>query len=419
MQNPEIQSWLNQARAAGLSDVQIREQLTTRGWLPDQIGQVLNPATPTQTVPPKMPPAPAHQVPNEQPTASTPAIFPGPIALYRATFINYWPRMLYYVGYSVIAAITMAIVTGGFLFLAFYLAIGPVISGIETGSTNGMYVLIGGFIIGYLLLLALNTLIATWLWSVTSITAMTGDGQHHFFSIFTQAIRRVPHVLWTNLIVGYILSGITMLALPVILLGVAGIASLMNGLGSFLFFIIGGVGLFVAIFAWIGTYLIYAPFVAMVGNARGFKAIQQSQTLVRGMWWRTFGRVAAIVLPTFVITVLLETLFYFTRVPQTLSSLILAIINIVLITPVFITYTLGMYNTAAQYQQNTRPTAHTSAMSLLIVASLGWLLAIGAAVYYYNTNPLFRPTPIIDYGTSTMQQDFNSPLQTNTTFDGI
>ena len=58
-----VMQWIAQARAAGLSDTQIAEQLTGQGWQTDQIQKILTPPTPAPTVHPAF-------MPKQTPTES-------------------------------------------------------------------------------------------------------------------------------------------------------------------------------------------------------------------------------------------------------------------------------------------------------------------------------------------------------------
>ncbi len=384
--------WLRAVREQGLNDADIRSQLHAAGWTDEHITELLNPGQqpPAPPVPPTptAPPAPTPQAAYAPTMPSNPTPIatelPGPIAIYRATFASYATRFGYYLGYGAIAGVASIAVTVGLgLLLVFTVMRNLFEFGYYSSGTPNLAVLIGVFMAVYLGLILLNTLIATWFWTAIGLTVMIPDGQRHFFTIFRDAIKRIPQIFWANLIVGYILAGFGILGILATMASSLGLGFLIfNEVTAFLI-PLAGLLLFFILISWIGTYLVYTPFVALVGNGRGIHAVRESQSIVHGMWWRTFGRLLAIIAPMLGITIILGIIFILLDVDAFIPNIIIGLLDIAFFLPIFITYTLGMYNTAANYRQQTRPTSKVSTVGMLVVATLGWLIVVGAIILSY------------------------------------
>ena len=459
MEESPIHDWIAQAHAAGLSDAQITEQLLAQGWQPEQVAQLLMPATPppappshasqaeiaaamsggrfgkaTEMIPAYTPNAPHSQAPTlteplapsatlTQATPSTQATpaqitqtvfaakLPGPIALFRATFANYATRFGYYLGYGTIAAVLTVGITIGLVWLLLYFVFTNTVGFGFSPSSDNIIVYIAIVIAVYFGQILLNTAIASWLWSAIGLTVMVPNGQRNFFGIFREAFKRIRHIIWANLIVGYILVGFSILAIVVIFAGsAAGMYFSLYDLPEFLFPLL-GISLFLVMVVWIGTYLVYTPFIALIGNGRGIGAVRESQTIVHGLWWHTFGRLAAIAAPILGFTLIVQIILMVLGVNSIIPTIILLFIDIAFFLPICITYMLGMYNTAAQYRQQAEPASRTSTASMLIAATLGWLIVVGAfawSLFSYRSYVAPYETPPFD-----SFQDINLPGNTN------
>lgn len=373
--------WLAAVRQQGMNDEDIAQQLRSAGWTDQQITALLSPSTPVQPAPQEIPAAPPSAAPDPAPPTTLVAELPGPIAIFRATFASYATRFGYYLGYGVLAGLVTFAVTFAATWLVIFAFIDNALTGGLTSGSPITYIIL--FFALYLGVLLLNTLVATWLWSAIGLTVMTPDGQRRFFGILVAALKHVRHIFWANLIVGYVLSGFTILAIAIATFGtVASYALDMYDIPGYLFPIL-GVVLFFTTIAWIGTYLVYTPFAALLGNGRGLHAVRESQAIVHGMWWRTFGRLAAVLGPMVAITIIAYIILALLDINSIIPSLIIALLDVGLLLPIFITYTLGMYNTAANYRQQVLPVSRTSTTSMIIAASLGWVVVIGIFVWTF------------------------------------
>jgi hypothetical protein len=422
MEESPIHNWIAQARAGGLSDTQITEQLIAQGWQAEQVSQLLTPVAPP-------PQASTHASQAEiaaamsggrfreavTPTPIAQALplteLPGPIALYRATFANFSKRFGYYLGYGTIAAVLTVGITIGLVWLLLYFVFTNTVGFGFSPSSSNIIVYIAIVIAVYFGQILLNTAIATWLWSAIGLTVMVPDGQRNFFGILREAFKRIRHIFWANLIVGYILAGFSILAIVVIFAGsAAGMYFDLYDLPEFLFPLL-GISLFFVMLAWIGTYLVYTPFIALIGNGRGIGAVRESQTIVHGLWWRTFGRLAAIAAPIIGFTLLVQIILTVLDVDSIIPTIILLFLDIAFFLPICITYTLGMYNTAANYRQQAKPASRISTVSMLVAATIGWLVVVGAFAWsLFSFRSYIAPyeTPPFD-----SPQDINLPGNTN------
>lgn len=424
----QVVQWITQARAAGLSDTQIADQLKAQGWSPEQVSQVLKPLTPTPA------PLPTHALPSDiaaamsgksvphgtgptqqgvpsaaQPAATPGVPLPGPITLYRATFANYASRFGYYLGYGAIAGALSIGITLGLGWLLISTVFSNFLSISSAPSSTSIVVYIAILVAVYFGMILLNTLTATWLWSAIGLTVMAPDGQRQFFAIFTSAVKRIRHIFWANLIVGYILAGFMVLAVLIAAAGGLGMSYFnLYDLPDYLFPILGTI-LFVTTLSWIGTYLVYTPFVALTGNGRGVHAVRESQTIVHGLWWRTFGRLAAIVAPIIGFTVLAQIIIVLLNLDSIIPTIALTLIDVMFFLPIFITYTLGMYNTAANYRQQAKPAGRVSTVSMIVAATLGWLLVVGSLIWaFISFRSYAQPYDDVYF------DDSQAPLNSNT-----
>ena len=133
-------------------------------------------------------------------------------------------------------------------------------------------------------------------------------------------------------------------------------------LGSFVLFLIPGI----VVAGYAGVYM----FAFVVDGKKGFSALTESYTLVKGRWWGVIGRVLAMALPIWLIVLIFGSVFGLNSVgghaaPVSITSVIFNLIIGIVVTPFALAYTYNLYSSL---KATRLPSVDTKAFK-------GWLIA--------------------------------------------
>ncbi len=106
-------------------------------------------------------------------------------------------------------------------------------------------------------------------------------------------------------------------------------------LGSMLVFIIPG---FI-----VGIYISFGLFALVLDGKRGFSALTESFSVVRGRWWHVFGRLIVVGLVNAVLMLIIVGLLYVSSAGTTVTAIARVIVNIAFI-PFALTYLYHLYS---------------------------------------------------------------------------
>jgi hypothetical protein len=302
--------------------------------------------------------------------------------LYTAAFKNFGSRFVNYIVYGVIASIVeAAILVGGRLLIAqIFTNLSSRPFATDTISTTSPILPLIALVLFALVFLAATIAAYTWLWTATTITISTANPLQNIFRIAGDALRRTGHIWWANFIVGFILSGFGFFAyIEAALIGIT---------SSFLIALFTLLINFVPL-AWIGTQIMFTEYVVIAEQKRGIHAMLMSHALVKGNWWRIFGRLVAFFTPVGVLILLLTWLTSNVDDIGWIASLIVGVISGVVLIPIGVTYMYGIYNTLRAKKIGVQESGKKTAVVLLVAGGLGWLILIAFLVFAFFRSPIY------------------------------
>ena len=257
MENQDIKNWLRQARANGLSDMQIQLFLKGAGWTNEQIDDVLRTdITPNKTF--------------RDNRVYTPPASGGTLPSFFELLQSAWEALTakagqftavvaIYFGTELLVLLISTLLTGGaILYLTGDLASGNTdLSSIFSGLAVSFF---AGIIIGLLFA-------AIILWAQAAIILVAGqDGPSG--GKFKQAARLILPLAWIGILNSFFVGGASML------------------------FVIPGLVL--------AVWFMFAPYIMVMENVRGWQALLRSKEYVRGYWWPVFWRLIGFGLISFI-----------------------------------------------------------------------------------------------------------------------
>lgn len=395
MEDKNIDSWLQQAHAAGLSDMQIHDQLKAAGWPDEKISQVLTgvysqqaedeaigqiakefapkgtmpQATQQQTQtqqassqPTATQPAAAQTAPQAAPTAP-PSELPGIFDLIPYAWKIFSGRIGTFIAIAVIMLLVGAVIYAGGFF------------GIIASIGGGLYFFdsptlsIGAFILPFLIGIIMSVA-----WSfifafstAAIITAINTNKQSMSTgSVLGTAMKLIIPYWWLSIVLWFFVTGAT-----------------------FLMWVPGLI---------FGVWFSFALFLPASENVRGFQALLKSKEYVRGRWWPVFGRLlgfyAMVVSALMIINTGLMLIMWFIGfasnssgtyfVTIILSYLIIGAVGAAFM-PFSFCYNYALYQSVRTARAGTVvDTRSTNKKGLLATAIIGWVvipIVIGTIVF--------------------------------------
>lgn len=360
MSNNDINKWLEQARANGLSDMEIQNKLKEQGWSDIQINRVLVGAyhEKNNTLKDKekiFSPAEKFQKEqreradkkNKNDAFTTTTSFPGIGDLFRYSWDLYKRKMgrlivvLLITGLigSVLAGIVFAIF--GFTFFAGGLGIIG-----DTLDQSPILLYAMGFF-GMLLFVFLIALVFT-LMQIALILTIHHEGVS-IGTILGNAFKLVLPMWWVNIIVGFLTMGASML------LGIPGI-----------------------IFT---IWFSLAIFILVIENVRGMQAVLRSKEFVRGFWWQVL--ISNVVLSLALGIPIMIINFGLLSIDQYLASQIISNLFYLLAIPFGFCYNYAIYRSLTDIKGSELPIPQKK-WHLFTTSVVGWV-AIPLAIVMYVT----------------------------------
>lgn len=135
-------------------------------------------------------------------------------------------------------------------------------------------------------------------------------------------------------------------------------------MGSFALFLIPGI----VVAGYAGMYM----FTFVVDGKKGFSALTESYSLVKGRWWGVFVRILALVVPIWLVVLIIGSIFGLSGIgrhtgPVGVTSIIFTLIVDTMVVPFALAYTYDLYSSL---KATRLPTVDTKAFKGWLIASL-------------------------------------------------
>ncbi|MDD5621045.1 MAG: hypothetical protein WC309_00255 [Candidatus Paceibacterota bacterium] len=132
--------------------------------------------------------------------------------------------------------------------------------------------------------------------------------------------------------------------------------------------------------AIISIYLCLSNFILVLNKETAFNSLLKSKEYIKRYWWPVLGRLLLITSLIFVITWVI--LYYFSFINQELAIAILGILNIMIISPVWICYNYSIYKNIREIKTPS-PSSKKTKFLFIALGILG-LLMTGAIIYFID-----------------------------------
>ncbi|MFH1207310.1 MAG: hypothetical protein V1668_01750 [Patescibacteria group bacterium] len=337
-----LQEWLRQSRQAGLSDVQIREQLQSSGWTDQQVTDLFSGdmfrqgqleavgATKKEDFDTM-----AGLAENQMGTGGT---LPGFGDVLKETWELYKSRIANFIIIAIIAAILGTLLAAIFMFVTGVGLFGLASSfGILNGqNTTGAGSIVGWFA-GFIPLILAISFAYAWIQAALMLTITNRD-----ISVGTtlkQSFRYMMRYWWLTVLMGFFVGGATML------------------------FIIPGI--------IISIWFSFGFFILLTEELRGTQALLKSKEYIRGYWWKIFlyGLGVSLMLS---IPLIALNLFLSRETAGAISVVIQPLLSL-LMTPFLLCFSYNLYLHMKGIKGKDISVPQKKA-GLIITAILGWLM---------------------------------------------